>query len=119
LNNKRSFTLIEISIALLVLAVGLVSLLALFPVGFDASRKSSDFTEVSTLVQGKLEELKRDGFASLANSSGTFSSTIYNWSVVIVDISSDLRKVTLTVSWTRRGINFSEPFVTYIPKYVP
>ena len=49
--NKSAFTLIEVTIALLILAVGLVGILALFPVGFDASGRAANLTEATFLAQ--------------------------------------------------------------------
>jgi len=62
MNNARAFTLIEIAIALLILAVGLVGLLALFPVGFDASARAGDITTATILAQGLIEDAKIEGF---------------------------------------------------------
>ncbi len=60
--NKSAFTLIEITIALLILAVGLVGILALFPVGFDASVRAANITKATFLAQELIEDLKREGY---------------------------------------------------------
>lgn len=60
--NRSGFTLIEITIALLILAVGLVGILTLFPVGFDASGRAAHITEATFLAQGLIEDLKREGY---------------------------------------------------------
>lgn len=62
LNRQTAFTLIEITIALLVLAVGLVGILALFPVGFDAVSRAANITQATLLAQGVMEDLKREGY---------------------------------------------------------
>lgn len=62
---SRGFTLIEITIALLVLAIGLLGLLALFPVGFNASRKAGNTTQAAILAQKYVEDLKRVGYTNL------------------------------------------------------
>jgi type IV pilus assembly protein PilV len=82
--NKSGFTLIEIIIALLILGVGLVGLLALFPVGFDAAGKASNIITATFLAQEQMEELKRDGYGgstlttalstTTPNPNGTFDS---------------------------------------------
>ena len=41
---KKGFTLIEITMALMIMAIGLMGLLALFPVGFDASKRAGEVT---------------------------------------------------------------------------
>lgn len=60
--RESGFTLIEIAIALVVLAVGLIGILALFPVGFDASARSSQITTATLLGQQVLEGIKAEGF---------------------------------------------------------
>ena len=60
--TKRAFTLVEITVALLILVVGLIGILALFPVGFDASGRASRMTEATFLAQGVMEDLKREGY---------------------------------------------------------
>ncbi len=60
--NKSGFTLVEITLALLILAVGLVGILTLFPVGFDALARSANITKATFLAQEKMEDLKREGY---------------------------------------------------------
>ena len=114
LRENKSFTLVEIIASLLVLAVGLLGLLSVFPVGFDASRKANDLTEMTILAKDKLEDLKRLGYASLADDNGTFAGTSYDWDVDETLISTGLRRVDLTIRWTRRANNYIETFVTYM-----
>ena len=57
-HNNRGFTFIEISIALLILGVGLISILALFPIGFEAAARAFTLTRATFLAQGLMEELK-------------------------------------------------------------
>jgi len=64
--NKNAFTLIEITISLLILAIGLVGILTLFPVGFDASGRAANITEATFLAQERIEDLKRVGYAGEA-----------------------------------------------------
>ena len=114
--SVTGFTLIEITIALLVMAIGLVGLLALFPLGFDASKKATDITEVTILAQQKMEEIKLGcrtaGSWDAGEYNGTFGTTGYGWEVVITDEPPELCKIVLTVSWTRRGRSYAETFVT-------
>lgn len=62
INTKTAFTLIEITIALLILAIGIVGILALFPVGFDASGRAARTTEATFLAQAIIEDSKRVGY---------------------------------------------------------
>ncbi|GAF87606.1 unnamed protein product, partial [marine sediment metagenome] len=60
--HKSGFTLIEITVALLILAVGLVGILTLFPVGFDAAGRAANITKATFLAQKLIEDLKREGY---------------------------------------------------------
>lgn len=50
LDNKGGFSLVEISLALLVAALGILSAFALFPEALKLSRKSVDATEISAFA---------------------------------------------------------------------
>src|SRR6266478_8725615 len=45
-----AFTLVEIILALAVMAIGLLATLVLFPVGLNATRTASDNTEIATIA---------------------------------------------------------------------
>lgn len=66
-SNTKSFTLIEISIAMVIFAVGLLGMLALFPVGFDASKRANDLTVSTILAEEKINEIKTAGFNNIDN----------------------------------------------------
>ena len=53
----RGFSLIEILAAMVVLAIGLLSILAIFPVGMDSYRKARDQTILANLVRTKVNQL--------------------------------------------------------------
>ncbi len=63
--NHKGFTLIEITIALLILAIGLVGILTLFPVGFDASGRAAHITEATFLAQAIIEDSRRVGYPGI------------------------------------------------------
>jgi len=114
-NTKYAFTLIEIITALAILAIGLLSILALFPVGFHASKRAADFTQVTLFAQEKMEEVKMKGFAAAVSESGVG----WNTDVAIVPGYSNLKEITVTVTWTERGQTRQEEFKTYIADYTP
>lgn len=127
--RKNGFTLIEITIALLVLAVGLVGLLSLFPVGFDASRRAADVTVATFLAQEKLEEAKRlgfDNYASLASVAITpFPAPYDRFSYTITVVQNPppmtgLKEVQVAVSWPAGGGGTrSIDLKTYVADYGP
>ena len=127
--DKSGFTLIEITIALLLLAVGLVGILTLFPVGFDASLRAANITEATFLAQGLMEDLKREGYSGTrlvnalsATQSGDFTTDgypNYEYGIDAVDVSS-LRETTVIVYWPAGAADQrSVELKTYIVDYEP
>ena len=136
--NKRcewGFTLIEIVIALLVLAIGLVGLLALFPVGFDAAARAGDITTATFLAQSLIEDAKREGYDGLTvgttevifvdNANFTHDYPKYESEKVVEDPGAPgVRKVTVKVYWPAdagelgsRDNQKNVEFATYIADY--
>lgn len=135
--NKNAFTLIEITISLLVLAIGLVGILALFPVGFDASGRAANITEATFLAQELLEDAKRVGYNYLATgttsgifptpySSYEYDMLVYDEAALGVATSLGLHEVVVRVYWpsdtviggSRTGLRNVE-LSTYLAKYEP
>jgi prepilin-type N-terminal cleavage/methylation domain-containing protein len=56
--SQRGFTLIEVLIAMAVIAVGLISLVTLFPIGLRSSRLAGDFTTASFVVRQALDDTR-------------------------------------------------------------
>jgi len=58
--SQRGFTLIEVIVAASILAVGLLSIVQVFPYGIQVSRRAEDVTQASLLAQSMFEGLKTD-----------------------------------------------------------
>jgi prepilin-type N-terminal cleavage/methylation domain-containing protein len=69
--EETGFSLLEVMVAVIVLAFGLLAIMHLFPVGLRASKISQDTTVASFLAQTKIEELKNTGWAQLSIGSTT------------------------------------------------
>ena len=65
--NKEGYSLVEVSLALLVVAIGLMTIFALIPDGLGLSRKSVDATEVAAFADFVFASL--DGMASSTNAT--------------------------------------------------
>src|SRR5712691_10693166 len=63
--NTFGFTLMELSIALLIFLIGLLGLLQLMTVGISLNQRSRDTTLVTSLAQGKADELLSKNFTAL------------------------------------------------------
>lgn len=129
---NKGFTLIEIVISLGILLIGILAVLALFPVGADSAARSQDLTKATIYAQQMMENIKRVGYGTSGPTatSGTFTdptygATKYSYNVAVIigtgasGIPTNCAQVNLTVSWLYRGKTYNENFVTLIPKYNP
>jgi type II secretory pathway pseudopilin PulG len=57
LQSSAGFTLIEIGIAIFILAVGLISMLALFPIGVDSIKKVTQYSNAAVLSESAISKL--------------------------------------------------------------
>ncbi|MCX5692896.1 MAG: prepilin-type N-terminal cleavage/methylation domain-containing protein [Candidatus Omnitrophica bacterium] len=125
--NKKGFSLLELIIAIAVLAVGLVGVLQIFPIGLRASQRAGMMTKASFLAQNKIEDVKLAGFDAIAElppkiplsgMDGDFEWAIKidNVSLEGVESQDDMRKVVVTVSWPERNTARSKDFITYVTK---
>ncbi len=96
--RERGVTLIELMVALLVIAVGIMALSGV------QTRSSNDVyatgrqTRALSLAQEKIEETRAGGFAAAAADTGTSDGFDYITQVDSVNVG--LRQITVTVSWT-------------------
>ncbi|MFA5336452.1 MAG: type II secretion system protein [Candidatus Omnitrophota bacterium] len=113
---KRSgFTLIEIVISLSILAIGLVGILSLFPIGFDSARRSVSATQATILAHEHLEELRNNGYPALGSTSGTFTDPAYSWTQTVTTTTvTGLRQVICTVTWAQGNRTFQRAFTTNV-----
>jgi len=123
--RKRGFTLIEIIMAMAILAIGIIGVVRLLPVGMRASKSSELMSKAAFLAQDKMEELKLAGFAALTEPIPAVplagEEGDYSWVAALEDLSleglrscEDIRQLILTVSWQEKNKTHSQQFITYI-----
>ncbi|MEW6736978.1 MAG: prepilin-type N-terminal cleavage/methylation domain-containing protein [Acidobacteriota bacterium] len=64
--GSEGFTLMELSVALLVFLIGVLGVLQLLVLGISINQRSRDTTLTTSLAQGKVDELLRRNFTSLS-----------------------------------------------------
>jgi len=124
---KKGFSLLELIIAVGVLAIGLVGVLRIFPVGLRASYRAGMMTKAAFLAETKMEEVKIAGFDAIVEMppkillSGTEDD--FDWEIFIDEVeiegassSNEVRKVEVIISWIERNRTRSKTFTTYITK---
>jgi len=111
--GKGGFTLIEVMIAILILAVGMMAMAMLQVTAIKGGAFANQMTQASIYGQDKIEVLKNTTYASLAGGNDTVTSgngVTYTrtWTVTESDppgttsppASSKMKTVNLTLSWT-------------------
>jgi prepilin-type N-terminal cleavage/methylation domain-containing protein len=107
--NTKGFTLIEMIIIIVIVAIGVVPLMNMF-YGAGLSMGQADFVTVATeLGQRKMDGYIQSGYASASSGSGTFSAphAAYSWTTTATPVdagflddagSTTYKKVEVTVS---------------------
>lgn len=112
LKSQAGFTLIEIGIAIFILAVGLISMLTLFPIGVESIKKVTQYSNAAILSEIAISDLKANDIVSIVgtltagqaytypdinniyqdkqfkDSSGNTISAQYSWQAILRSISA-------------------------------
>ncbi len=108
--SQLGFTLLEVMVAVAIIAMTFVSLLGSQSQSISIAEISRFETNAAMLAQEKLTELQLEGFDALSNTSGTFENEFsdYSWQAEVRELAEDetdiagtegiLKLVSLTVS---------------------
>jgi general secretion pathway protein I len=114
--EARGFTLLEVMIAMAILAIALVAAFQSQSQSISMSGQARFLTTASLLAQGKMAELEALKPESVANDSGDFGEDYpdYAWQVEVADTGQEsLRKIRLTVRNERLLKNNTYTLVLY------
>lgn len=117
--NKAGVTLIEVMIAVAIIAIALVILLHSVGVSIDLSNQSKFISMASLLAQEKMSELEMSGFSELRSGRGDFGEGYSNisWEANVMNgPDADLKKVEVVVSRGEGKWKTDFNLVTYIYK---
>lgn len=134
--TRAGFSLIEIMLALAVIAIGLIAIVGLIPRGVQASREAADNTLAATLVHDAFNGLRQSAMqppwppvladtyydAAATNQVNTPSADTYFKIHLANAVSTPtLLTVVATVTWPVKRLTAVPPntnvFVTYIANY--
>ena len=112
LKNEQGFSLLEVVVALMIMAGGFLAVLNLFSGSVRSVDFSGQYLKAVTLANSKMNELEIQNF-TVDDSSGNFKNEEnYRWEVVISPYDSDLnneesgiqlQKILLKVLWNDDG----------------
>jgi prepilin-type N-terminal cleavage/methylation domain-containing protein len=111
-NIRRGFTLIEMIVAIMVFATGVLSLAAGATVVATMLGGAAQQTRVATIVQSRFDQVRVTACNQLSSGSQTTRGVVESWNVT--DIPRG-RRVTVAVQYYREHRLKSQNFETSIP----
>lgn len=113
-NAQRGFTLIELIVAMTVLAIIIAPTLGLFSAALKNNRYEKEKLLAVAIAQGEIEELKAKAYQELLAVIGEAAKelivedgTRYMLHTKVVQPEPKLLSITVTVSWTGGKVSFS------------
>lgn len=114
----RGFTLLEILIAIIILAVGVIAIISAFSSGIFASSDVENVDLALNIAQAKMEEIKNTAFASLVDSGPTLDPNFPNFNVSVnVAEGQNPMQIDVTVSWNTKGGQADINLTTLVANY--
>jgi prepilin-type N-terminal cleavage/methylation domain-containing protein len=120
ISYERGFTLVELLLAIVLLAILTIGGLNFFVYGRSDINREGHRRVALELASQKFEELKADGYALVisedeSNLSLDNISCLRTTSVTEIEI-GELKEVTVTVSWDEKGVTNNVELTTLIAK---
>jgi prepilin-type N-terminal cleavage/methylation domain-containing protein len=105
--SERGFGLIELAVAIVVLAIGVLGLAALMPMGTRSAAKSGEVTRASELASAQAEKLLATPYSDPDLAPGAHQATPYphsggyylTWVVEDNEPIASCKRVTVTIRW--------------------
>ncbi|MGH7681646.1 MAG: type IV pilus modification PilV family protein [Candidatus Eiseniibacteriota bacterium] len=100
--DDAGFTMVELMVAILLIAIGIL------PVAMVQSRSTRDVvatgqsTRALSIAQDRMEVTRTSGFSAAIVDSGVVTGG-FTWKTNLTNMSTTLKRVDVTVSWTSRG----------------
>ncbi|HJX04050.1 MAG TPA: type IV pilus modification protein PilV [Dehalococcoidia bacterium] len=136
LKKNAGFTLIEVMIALVILAVGLLALATMQIVSVRSNAFSTEMTYATMLAQSRLEQIRNTSYDNVTpgtvNENVSASASTKGMAYIVQRIvadntpAADMKTVTLTINWTgspagsatgETTVLFTTSFDTVIKRY--
>ena len=110
--NQKGFTLIEVMIAMVLTAIAIMGIIALYVTETKASGFSRHTTEAAVLAQDKIEFLRTQGPAATVNTTelnlnerGQAGSGIYERDTTETLVVGQYADMVVTIKWNDDGIS--------------
>jgi len=114
--NKKSFTILEVLLAIILISVGFAVLLHSISIGLFAGGENESELVAIKLVQDKIEELRNKSYANIANEAKAAVSGFsgYEREVVVITPQTDLKQININVYWLSKSSELNTGIATYV-----
>ncbi|MFQ6068945.1 MAG: prepilin-type N-terminal cleavage/methylation domain-containing protein [Candidatus Aminicenantales bacterium] len=121
--KKKGFTLVEVLLTVMILAVALTALLTVFVYGFHLLSRMNQIALATQAVQEETEYIRTLPYDDILNLGSSFEhenlSQLENGQGLITledSVGPDIKKLTVSVVWTYRGRQLRKDITTYITR---
>lgn len=122
-SKKGGFTLIEVMITILLLTVVMSAILSCFVQGFDILMRMKQMTVATQGIQKELELVRTMHYSDILSMDNSFTNDSFSYldnSSGIINledsVGAEIKKLTVSVTWTYRGRQMRKEIVTYVTK---
>jgi prepilin-type N-terminal cleavage/methylation domain-containing protein len=122
-SKKVGFTLIEVMITILLLTVVMSAILSCFVQGFDILMRMKQMTVATQGIQKELELVRTMHYSDILSMDNSFTNDSFSYldnSSGIINledsVGAEIKKLTVSVTWTYRGRQMRKEVVTYVTK---
>lgn len=118
--QERGFSLVELLIAMVVMAIGLMGAAQMIPLAMAGVTQAGIRTKSVQLAQDRLDNLRSNDFTAAALTAGTYTETVdpitVSWTITDDDPLPGTKRIELQASWpTIRGTQTSN-FSTFLSR---
>jgi Tfp pilus assembly protein PilV len=100
--NERGVTLIELMVVIAFVAVAILALSSVQTQSYRDVDNTGRRTRALELATSQMEVARAGGYTLAASGAG--NSGVFAWSTVVAQAGTDLKQVTVTVTWTEHGL---------------
>ncbi len=114
--KQKGFTLFEVLLTILILTSALITLLQVFSTGLVAGGDNESILVGTALAQEKMEDIRNKSYASVVAETKAAVSGFpeFQREVLITTPQTNLKQVTVNVTWTIKAQELTTQLVTYV-----
>ena len=121
-SNRKGFTIVEVLVALAVLAISMMALLYAAGLTFENTLLNEMRNNAIKIAEQRMETLRNTAFTSLADGNSSVSRNVrkrtinYSVSWTVQNISANSRAIQVLVTWSYRKINRSHSITSVVSR---